>query len=295
VAARQHDVFSLAQLGAIGLSASAVRKRVASGRLYRVHRSVYSLAPPELLSRRGRYLAAVLACGPGAVLSHRSGADLHQLRATDRGRIDVTVPGGACRHHDGIDVHRSWTLAAAGTTIIDGIPVTTVARTLLDLAAVVAERHVERALNQAEILELLDVRALDRQLECNRSRPAASKLRAVLAAYDVGQGPTESELEEGLLDLCRVAGLPAPERQVYIVLGDGEPAIRVDFAWRAQRLIIETDGAKYHRTRRAFESDRRRDQRLALAGWRVVRVTWRQIEGHPAEVVRMISVLLAAS
>ncbi len=292
LASRQHGVFSLAQLQRLGLSASAVGKRVASGRLHRVHRGVYSLVPPELLSRRGRYMAAVLACGPGAVLSHRSAAALHELLVTDRTGIDVTVPGRTTRRYPGIDVHRSCTLTAADTTTVDGIPCTTIARTLLDLAGVVRRRPLERAVEQAEILEALDSRELDAQLERHRSTHVARRLRSVLRDLHPNAVPTESELEEAFLALCRRAGFPMPERQVYIARGDGEPAIRVDFAWRAHRIVVETDGGRYHRTRRAFETDRRRDQRLTLAGWRVVRITWAQIKSEPERIAAMLAALL---
>ncbi len=158
-------MFSLAQCAAIGPGARAVQKRAASGHLFRVYRAVYSLAPPQLLSRDGRFMAAVLACGPGAVLSHRSAAALHELRPTERSGIDVTVPGRSARRHPGIDVHRSTTLTPADVTLVSNIPVTTIARTILDLTGVVPERQAERVLDQAEILEGLDphlVRARDR-------------------------------------------------------------------------------------------------------------------------------------
>jgi hypothetical protein len=293
LASRQHGVFSLAQLKELGLSASAARKRAATGRLHRVYRGVYALAPAELLTRDGRFMAAVLACGPGAVLSHRSAAALHGLRATDRAGIDVTVPGRARRSYAGIDVHRSLTLTAADTTIVNGIPCTTIARTLLDLADVVPTRGVERACEQAEVLEVFDFGALQDQVHRNRYGHAAPRVREFLAQRQPGAAPTESDLEEGFLALVRAAGFSAPERQVYIAPDDGERAIRVDFAWRAERLALETDGRKYHRTHRAFETDRRRDQRLTLAGWRTVRVTWRQIKDTPAVVAQLVADLLA--
>jgi hypothetical protein len=289
---RNDGVFSLAQLTELGLSGSAVRKRATSGRLHRVHRGVYALAPPELLSRNGRFLAAVLACGLGALLSHRSTAALQQLRATDRAGIDVTIPRRSSLNHPGIDVHCSRTLTAADVTTINGIPCTTIPRTLLDLAAVVNEPQLNRALNQAEVLEVLDIRALHAQLERNGRHPGAPKLREALTEHYPAQAPTESELEAGFVTLCRAAGLPQPERQVYVAPDDGEPAMRVDFLWREARLVLETDGGKYHRTRHAFEVDRRRDQRLTLAGWRVVRVTWRQIKRDAATVATLVAGLL---
>jgi predicted transcriptional regulator of viral defense system len=288
-------VIAFAQLLALGFSASQIHKWVASGRLYRVHRGVYSIAPPELLTRKGRYMAAVLACGPAAALSHRSAADLHELRATDRSKIDVIVPGEHKRIVPGADVHRSRTLTTDGVTEVDGIPCTTLARTLLDLAGVVGRRPLERAIEQAEIQEILDHADLNRQLERNQNTRAACRLRAVLADQDDRSAPTESELEERFLALCRAPGLPLPERQAYINPHDGEPPLRVDFVWRAQKLIVETDGGRYHRTRRAFESDRRKDQRLTLAGWRVLRITWRQLRDEPERIVTVIAEALRLS
>ncbi len=272
-----------------------MHKRTASGRLFRVYRAVYSLAPPELLSRDGRFMAAVLACGPGAVLSHRSAAALHELRPTERSGIDVTVPGRSHRRHPGIDVHRSTTLTPTDITVVRNIPVTTIARTLFDLAGVVPKRQTERAIDQAEILEVLDLRALEDQLRRNAKTPAAPRLGALLAEHVAGSTPTWSVLEEAFLALCRHAGLPPPEVNAWVGLDDGEPAIRPDFVWRDRRLAIETDSRRYHRSHRSFELDRRRDQRLTLAGWRVVRVTWRQIIDEPAVVARLIAGLLARS
>jgi REase_MTES_1575 len=290
VAAGQHTVVGLTDLRDAGLPDAVVHKRVGVGQLHRVHWGVYSLVPPKLLTPRGRYMAAVLACGPGAVLSHRSAAALHGLRATSRTQIEVTVPGRNRRRHEGIEVHRSTTLTAADVTTVDGIPVTTIARTVADLTDVLPERAVERTLEQGAVMEVLDGRALDDQLT---RHPRAARLRRLLARGTPAP-PTESELEELFLELCRTAGIPDPERQVYVDPDDGAPMVRADFLWREQRLIIETDGAKFHGTRRSFESDRRRDQRLTLAGWRVVRITWRQITQRPHEVVALLRSLLAA-
>ena len=233
-------------------------------------------------------MAAVLACGPGAVLSHRSAAALHGLRRTDRAGIDVTVPGRRRVGIDGIDVHNSLTLTDDDTTVVDNIPSTSVARTVFDLANVVPRRQVERALDQAEVEQLLDLRKLEATLERNRHTRAYRVLKAILADYRIGP-PTESELEEVMLAACRAANTALPDRQVYIDPGDGEPAVRGDFVWREQRLIVETDGDRFHRTRRAFEADRRRDQRLLLAGWRVIRVTWRQLKHERRRVTALIA------
>lgn len=233
-------------------------------------------------------MAAVLACGPGAVLSHRSAASLHGLRGTARAKIDVIVPGRRRVRIDGIDVHNSLTLTAADITAVDGIPCTSPARTIFDLAAVIDKRGVERALDQAEAERLLNLRRLSDVLERNRRTRAYHVLNPILTEYTIGP-PNESELEEMMFALCREAGLPRPERQFYIDPGDGEPMVRADFAWPAQKLIVETDSDKYHRTRRGFESDRRRDQRLVLAGWLVIRITWRQLESERDRIAGLIA------
>ena len=161
LAATQHGVLALAHLRALGLSESAVHKRVAAGRLHRRFHGVYSVVPTNLLSRNGHYLAAVLACGPGAVLSHRSAAMLLGLRQTAATKIDITVPSRSGIRHAGVSVHRSRNLTAADATVVENIPCTSVARTLLDLAEVVPRRPLERAFDQSEILRLLDLKAID--------------------------------------------------------------------------------------------------------------------------------------
>ena len=201
---------ALAQLVGRGFSESQVHKRVATGRLHRVHQGVYSIAPPELLTLRGHYMAAVLACGESAVLSHRSAGHLRELCTAGRGRIDVIVSGESTRRHRGIQVHRSRNLTPADITAIDGIPCTTVARTLLDLAAVISSRPLERALDQAEIQGVLDLRALAEQIERNRQTTGAKRLRAAMAGHDETVAPTESELEDGFTPFCAGATCPSP-------------------------------------------------------------------------------------
>lgn len=237
-------------------------------------------------------MAAVLACGPRAVISHRSAAALHDLLATERARIDVTVPGTSRRRADGVDVHRSTTLTEADVVEVDGIPCTTVARTLLALAGVVRPDQAERALNQAEALQRFDYSALVNQLQRNVRTVAAANLRAALELYKPGAAPTESRLEQDFVELVRAAGFPEPERQVWFTFDDGGAPFRADFVWRAQRVVLETDGRRYHGTPRAFEHDRRRDQRLVRARWQVVRITWRQLHDDMASVMDLVADLL---
>jgi hypothetical protein len=289
----QHCVFGLDQLRELGLSARAVQSRVAVGRLHRIHQTVYSLVPKSLLTREGLYMAAVLACGPGAVLSHRSAARLHGLRPHGYTRIEVTVPNRSTRRHSGVALHRSTTLTEADVTKVNNIPVTTISRTLLDLAEVVGQRPLERAFDQAESLEALDLVKINDQLARNPTRRGAKKVRHLLATHYIGSTPTENDFEEALLALTRELGLPDPRTQFYIDPGDGGPLIRADFAWPDRRIVVETDGRKTHGTTQAFESDRRRDQRLTAAGWKVIRTTWRQLKYRPHELEPVLLKLLA--
>lgn len=175
-------------------------------------------------------------------------------------------------------------------TRVEGIPCTSLARTLLDLADVVSQRELERACDQAEVLQLFDLHALEDVLERARGRRGVRALRAALTGQATATTLTRSELEEGLLELCRAARLPAPQLNAWIALDGG--GLEADFLWREQRLIVETDGRQVHTTSQAFERDRRRDQRLVLAGWRVVRFTWRQVVREPAIVEATIRALL---
>jgi hypothetical protein len=281
----QQAVLGLDQICALGITASAVRQRAAAGRLHRVFHAVYSIVPPSLLKREGWWMAAVLACGRGAVLSHRSAAALHALRPYNGRQIDVTVPRRSSLRHDGIVIHRSTTLTDADSTDVDGIPCTTVARTLFDLADITGRRGLERAFDQSEIHEAFDLIAMQDQLARNTGRrKACGLIKVVLNEHYIGSTPTVSWFEERLLPITRSLGIPDPEVNQWLILRDGGPAVKPDFMWRRQRLIIETDGEKTHGTRQAFESDRRRDQRLILAGWRVIRITWRQLDRRPHEV-----------
>lgn len=290
LAERQHTVLSVDQLTAVGLSASGVRKRAESGRLHRIHQGVYAVGHARL-TLRGRWMAAVLAYGPEAVLSHRSAAALWGLRQDNRAKTDVSLPGRSARSRPGIDAHASMTLAPQDRAVRDGIPCTALARTLLDLAEVVNRRGLERAIAQAELLRLFDLRAVEEVLARANGRRGASVLRSVLGALEE-PALTATDLEERFLALCRAARLRRPEVNVWLVI-DELPPVKADFLWRAERLVVETDGWESHGTRRAFEHDRRRDERLKLAGYESLRFTWRRIVNEPAAVMRTVSELLA--
>jgi predicted transcriptional regulator of viral defense system len=293
LAAARHLVFGLAELVDLGLSPRAVRDRAAIGRLHRVHVGVYALIPPALLIVSGRYRAATIACGPTAALSHRSAADLHGLRASHRRTVEVIVPGRSTHRHAGIEVHRGSRLDRdVDVVLLDGIRTTTVARTLLDLASVLAPRQLERALDQAEILRVFDLTALTDQRRRNLRHPGSRPLRLTLDRHLPGTTPTASELEERMLALTDALGLPRAEINAYVDPGDGGPIIRPDCVWRVHRLAVEVDGARTHLTRHAFETDRHRDQRLVAAGWRVIRITWRQLTHDPTRIADLLTGLL---
>lgn len=292
LAAAQHGVLALAQLRGLGLSTSAVQKRATSRRLHRLHRGVYAITPRPLLGREGIWHAAVLACGQDAVLSHHSAAALHELQAFGGSRVDVTVPRRSSLAHPGIRIHRATTLIDRDVTVRRSIPCTSVARTLLDLAARTTRDRLKRALDQAEVVETFDLTALRDQLDRNPYHRGAKKLRSTLDGIYVPPPATWSEFERRFYALTDRAQLPRPEVNVLIDPGDGEPPILVDFLWRAQRVAVETDGEKFHRTHQAFETDRRRDQRLTVAGWRPVRTTWVQLTCRPHELAQTLTALV---
>jgi very-short-patch-repair endonuclease len=283
LAEMQHGVVALRQLTAFGLAESTVRSRVDRGRLHRVHRGVYSVGH-RLLTVRGRLMAGVLACGPDAVLSHRSAARLWGIRQDNRSKVDVSVPRWGSRSRPGITVHVSRRIQR---TIVDGIPCTTLAGTLLDLAEVVPRNQVENAITRAEQLRIFDLSAVEQTLATSPGRRGAPVLDSVIAKYR--HQPTKSELERLFLKICFTHDIQRPSVNHKV------NGFEVDFHWPHHRLIVETDGWETHGTRAAFEEDRRRDQVHQAAGWRVVRFTWRQVVDEPDYVGRYTSSIVNAS
>jgi very-short-patch-repair endonuclease len=283
LAGRQHGVVARRQLLELGLGRRAIGRRVEQGRLHPLHRGVYLVGHPTA-SREARWLAAVLSGGMGALLSHQSAAALWGIRPTARTKIDVTIPAGRSSTAR-IQFHRSSVLPDE-RTIKEGIPVTTVARTLFDLAAELPQRAVERAINEAEVLHVWDEVSLDHLLARYPRRPGARAAREALAARREGATITRSDLEELFLSLLARESLPRPE--VNAILSGHE----VDFLWRERGLAVEVDGKAAHATAAAFESDRERDRVLQAAGWRVIRITWRQLERTPGKVAADLRCLL---
>jgi Protein of unknown function (DUF559)/Transcriptional regulator, AbiEi antitoxin/AbiEi antitoxin C-terminal domain len=281
LADRQHGAVALLQLLELGLSERAVRARVAVGRLHRIHRGVYAVGRASLTAY-GRWMAAVLACGQGAVLSHRSAAALHGIRPSASQRIDVTVPRRVPGQRRGISVRARSSLAASDVAQVGGIPCTSVARTILDLAESHDDESVARAITRSEQLRTYDDRVISQLLARNPGARGTARLRRVLARLDPRAGRTREELERRFLLLCRSSGLPAPLVNAPIALDDH--TFVADFLWPAERLIAETDGYETHGTREAFERDRRRDQLLDAAGYRTLRFTWRQLRDEPNRI-----------
>jgi hypothetical protein len=237
LAARQHGVVALWQLTALGIEASAIRRRVADGRLRRVHRGVYAIGP---LGRKGYWMAAVLACGEGALLSHRDAAMLWNLRQTDRTAIDVTVAGARRRRRSRIAVHSTAEIHADDRAEVDGIPVTSIARTLLDLAEVVPAEHLRRAYEAAERRELLDMQAVRELITRSSGRRGLPALLALLD-YDPREAvESKSDLESRFLDLVREACLPLPQLNVLV------EDFQIDAYWPEARLVVELQSWEHH-------------------------------------------------
>jgi very-short-patch-repair endonuclease len=256
--------------------------------LHPVHRGVY-LVGHSVLANGARELAAVLACGPAAVVSHNTAAYLWQLLPypANPGPVNVTIAGRERARRAGIRIHCVQTLGQRDIRALHRIPITTPARTLLDLATALPPYLLERALAEAQVRRLARRDDLVEQIERNMGRPGTRALRRLL---DLEGGPaaTRSEAERRLLKLIRAADLVSPK--VNPRVGRYE----VDFLWSEQRLVVEVDGYAFHSNRRAFEQDRERDATLAAAGYTVLRVTWRQLVGQPQAVVARIAAALAA-
>ena len=242
------------------------------------------------LTREGRWMAAVLAGGPDAVLSHRSAAVLWGIRDVDRGSVDVTAPNRRGRHPPGIDAHR-YSLPASDWTTLRRIPCTTVERTLLDLAAVIPMWQLRKALAEAEVLRNVDLSALRALLRRSRGRRGVARLRLILDELHPETRRTRSELERMFLGMCRHGELPTPE--VNVSLSAGGRRLKPDFLWRDAGLIVEADSRRFHDTDSAFQNDRQREQLLQLAGWRVSRCTWEQVEREPQRLAQTIKAILA--
>lgn len=276
VAECQHGVITRSQLRDIGLSDDAIDRRIAAGRIHAVHRGVYAVGH-RVLTHGGRLRAALFACGPGAMLSHRSAAEVWGLLSGASAVIDVTVPtGGGRKQRRGIRIHRA---RVPQRTTRSGMEITSVARTLVDVALGESVHVLERAVESAE-KQRLDVSDLPELVMV----PGFAR---VVRALDVGWAPTRSRFEERFLRMCRTQRLPAPAVNATVL------GLEVDFMWAEHRVVAEADSWEHHRTRQAFERDRARDELLSANGYHPLRFTWRRLRDDPRGLAGSIRSVLA--
>ncbi|MFL5817642.1 MAG: DUF559 domain-containing protein [Conexibacter sp.] len=269
------------QLLTAGVSPEMLRGRIASRRLLPLHRGVYAVGHARL-TRDGYRVAALLAAGPGAALSHREAAALHALVPAAGVRVELTAPGR--RRVPGVTVHHRR-LTEEDVTTVEGIAATTVARTLVDLAATRSPTALRKAIEEAERSHRLDVHATEAALTRTRGRNGVGheRIRAALAELErTGTSVTRSWLEDRLLALLDVHGLPRPSANAWTA------SMEVDGAWPRARLVVELDGWATHHTRQAFQRDRTRSNDLQADGWTVLRFTHADVVHRPADTVERI-------
>jgi very-short-patch-repair endonuclease len=278
IARLQRGLISRSQLAAAGILPGAIEWRLAKGRLYPVHRGVYSFGFPKL-APLGRETAAILAVGGDAILSHHSAASVWGL-CPDRGDeepVDVVTGARQVRRRLGIITHRTSRLNADEIRVCQGLPVTSPARTLRDIAGTVTMRELERAVDEALVRRIVRLQQLRAAVAGDKGRRGGPILAALLE-HRGNTTITRSQAEERMLEIIRAGGLPEPETNVRL------NGYEVDFLWREQRLIVEIDGYEYHSSRSAFERDRAKDGTMAATGYLVLRFTWLQME-HERYVV----------
>jgi hypothetical protein len=293
LAGDQHGVVSREQLRNLGLGDSAVTARAVSGYLRPLFRGTFAVGHGAI-DRRGRMVAAVLACGDGTVVSHRSAAELLGLWEVRASAIDVTSSNWSGREIEGIRWHGVRAPLPDEIRTLDGIRCTNTSRTIIDMAGVSGWAQLRRLVEQAAILRELDIDQIDAFLSRGRRR-GTPLLRRVLSPWRKTAEPRptlRSRLEARLLPQLIEAGLPAPQTNISLSL-EGH-RLEVDLLWKEQRLAIETDGEKTHGTSAAFQRDRWRDQLLVAAGYRTARITWSQVRDEPTAVVNRIARMLRA-
>jgi very-short-patch-repair endonuclease len=289
LAARQEGIVTTFQLRAAGLSDEAISRWVRDGRLHPVFRTVYVLGHPTL-GPRARMRAAALAC-PGAVISHRSAAALQGLRKVAPVVVDLIPTMERGRRIDGIKAHRVPYPAPSEIRHLDGIPCTSPARTIVDLAGTQGDKELRRMVEMAATRRMLDVAAIDAILATGPRRRGAPCLRAILdewrpVAETAKYATVRSLFEAKLLPLVAATGLPMP--RVNARVRTAERVLEVDLLWERERFVVEADSRRYHGIEVAFERDRRRDRELIAARYGVLRVTWREAEDEPDAVFAVV-------
>jgi very-short-patch-repair endonuclease len=276
---RQHGAVARRQLLDLGLSPRQIERRIAAGRLHPVWRGVYAVGRP-LLERHGRWMAAVLACGPNAALSHGSAAALWGFGAEQGNLTDVSVPASSRSRLRGLRVHRRKEAVLCDVTDHEEIPVTSPVRTLIDQATRLRPMQLERAVNEADKLDRVRADVLHASLDGYRGQPGVKQLRELLNPLTFRL--SDSTLEQLMRPLARAVGLPTPETKTWV------NGYEVDFFWPALGIVVETDGLRYHRTASQQRRGLERDQTHLAAGMWPLRFSHWQIKHEPAHVRRVL-------
>jgi very-short-patch-repair endonuclease len=267
------------QLLGLGLSRRAIAARIERGLLHEVFLGVYVFGARRI-GRKGRWMAAVLASGEGAVLGHRSAARLWRLLPPAAEVSDVICPPGRVVRRKGI-CSRQSRVQDDEWVVRDGIPVTSPIRTIFDLAAVAEMREVERAFHEAEAREVTDRVSLPLLLERYPGRRGSKNLRTLLEAR-APVGITRNDFEEAFVALVDRYGLMRPRMNADLAIRGR--FFEIDALWERERVAVELDSRGIHGTRKKFESDRQRDRILLAEGWRTMRITWRQLQEEPHQI-----------
>jgi len=280
----QHGVVARVQLRALGLTDAQIDDALHTGRLERVHRGVFGVGHVRL-SSTGRAFAAVLACGEGATIGYRSGAALWSLRPSSSPTVEVVLPRRSSAVHDGVLVHRHPGIGPDERTVLDGVPVTTVARTLLDLAAVVSIEQLRRAVKQAEVFGIFDRREVERLIARHPRHRGATPLRTLLRSWS-DPLRTRSDLEIAFVGLCTRHGLPQPLMNATFL------GFEIDAQFPTHGIAVELDGATFHENPLQREDDYAKRAALEAAGLRFVAFTFRQVTDDagrfPARILRQM-------
>jgi very-short-patch-repair endonuclease len=284
LAGRQDNVLSREQLIFLGVGRSAIARRLENGRWQRLHRSVYLIGPAPP-TPRAKARAAIFACGEGAVISHRTAGEMWGLMPPG-GDVHVTVPGRNPGHRRGVRIHRVNNLFPDEIVVRDGVALTSPARTICDIAGTESRSDTERVLAEARVQRMVTNRQLESVIVRAPTLKGSSVIRGLLRA-ESETGYTRSNAELRMKKLIRAAGLAQPLINAPLL------GFSADFLWPAEKLIVEVDGYRFHGHRSRFESDRRRDQRLVAAGYRVIHVTWIQLRDHPISVIASLAQALA--
>ena len=285
VAARQRCLITREQLQALGVRRGGIQRALEGGRLHRIHRGVYAVVASQALPPLAIEQAAVLALGPNAYISHHSAAALWGIRPPGK-QIEVTVVGRERASRDGIRVHRVRMLGRRDTRLLEGLPITSAARTLLDIALDLPDRELERALDESIATRKTSLAGVRAVLRDYPRRPGSVRLGA-LASHGRTLTMTRSECEERFLALVRRAGLPGPEVNARV------SRFEVDFCWRRQGVIVEIDGFFFHSSGAALARDHRRDAALQQMGFLVIRILARELVASPESVLVRVASALA--